>query len=128
MIILKGNPLSTNHIYKRHGFTIYMSAEGKAMKEAYQWEITSQWKEKLTYRNVEVEIKLFFGDKRKRDVDNYNKLVLDAMTGIVYDDDKQITKITIERQLKKLKEEGKIEFRGSAKTGGYYAKDEKNGK
>lgn len=97
MIILKGNPLSTNHIYKRHGFTIYMSAEGKAMKEAYQWEITSQWKEKLTYRNIEIEIKLFFGDKRKRDVDNYNKLVLDAMTGIVYGDDKQITKITIEK-------------------------------
>jgi crossover junction endodeoxyribonuclease RusA len=72
-----------------------MSAEGKAMKEQYQWEIISQYKEKLTYRNIEVEIKLFFGDKRKRDVDNYNKLVLDAMTGIVYDDDKQIQALHI---------------------------------
>jgi len=27
---------------------------------------------------------------------------------------------TIERWLKKLKDEGKIEFKGSSKTGGYY--------
>ena len=97
MITLKGNALSTNHIYKRHGFTIYMSAEGKALKESYQWEITSQWKDKIIYGNISVEIKLFFGDKRKRDVDNYNKLILDAMSGIVYLDDKQIQKITIEK-------------------------------
>ncbi|MDP3728875.1 MAG: ATP-binding protein [bacterium] len=32
------------------------------------------------------------------------------------------SKRTIERQLKELKMENKIEFRGSAKTGGYYAK------
>ena len=33
----------------------------------------------------------------------------------------KIAKRTIERQLKKLREDGKIEFRGSAKTGGYFA-------
>lgn len=31
-----------------------------------------------------------------------------------------LPKRTIERQLKKLKEQGKIEFKGSPKTGGYY--------
>ena len=36
----------------------------------------------------------------------------------------KIAKRTIERKLKKLKEEGKIEFRGSAKNGGYYIKNE----
>jgi crossover junction endodeoxyribonuclease RusA len=95
MIILKGNPLSTNHIYKRHGFTIYMSAEGKAIKEAYQWEITQQYKDKITYKGLEIEIRLFFGDKRKRDVDNHNKIILDAMTGIVYADDNQIQALHI---------------------------------
>ena len=33
-----------------------------------------------------------------------------------------VTKRTIERWLKQLKEEDKIEFRGSSKTGGYFAK------
>jgi len=32
----------------------------------------------------------------------------------------KISKRTLERQLKKLKDEGKIEFKGSAKTGGYW--------
>jgi ATP-dependent DNA helicase RecG len=36
-----------------------------------------------------------------------------------------MAKRTIERQLKRLRDERKIEFRGSAKTGGYYVKDEK---
>jgi len=34
----------------------------------------------------------------------------------------QVTARTLERWIKKLKDEDKIEFRGSKKTGGYYAK------
>jgi len=34
----------------------------------------------------------------------------------------QVTTRTLERWIKKLKDEGKIEFRGSKKTGGYYVK------
>ncbi len=33
-----------------------------------------------------------------------------------------VTQRTVERYIKELKNEGKIEFRGSPKTGGYYAK------
>jgi len=33
---------------------------------------------------------------------------------------------TIERWIKQLKEQGHIEFRGSKKTGGYYAKTKQN--
>jgi len=35
----------------------------------------------------------------------------------------KIAKRTIERRLKKLKDNGKIEFKGSAKKGGYFVKD-----
>ena len=35
----------------------------------------------------------------------------------------EVTTRTLERWIKRLKEEGKIEFRGSKKTGGYYTKD-----
>jgi hypothetical protein len=45
-IILKGDPKSTQHIYRatcRGRFpTSFMTAEGKALKEAYQWEAKSQ--------------------------------------------------------------------------------------
>ena len=74
-----------------------MSAEGKALKESYQWQIKSQWKEELTEKPIEVDIKLFFHDKRKHDVDNYLKILLDSCTGIIWKDDSQIIKMTVEK-------------------------------
>mgnify|MGYP003149638683 CR=1 FL=1 len=111
-IILKGNPKSTNMIYKsvcRGSFpSVYMTEEGKAIKEAYQWEAKTQWNRPTFDGNLEVKIKLFFKTNRKHDIDNYNKLVLDAMNGIVYRDDSQINKLTIEKY--KDKEDPRIEI------------------
>lgn len=100
-IILEGEPLSTNHIYKYHcrtGFASgYMTKEGKELKEIYQWQAKKQWKEKLISKEDEVVIQmsLFFGTRRKQDIDNYSKLVLDSLSGIVYEDDSQIFNLNI---------------------------------
>lgn len=97
-ITLTGNPLSTNSIYKRNGRTIYMSKAGKAMKESYQWQAKMQWKGyKCLTEPLEIGVRLYFGDKRVHDIDNYNKLVLDSLTEIVWDDDRQIRKMTLEK-------------------------------
>jgi crossover junction endodeoxyribonuclease RusA len=40
---------------------------------------------------VEVSVRFYFKTKRKRDLDNQNKLILDAFTGIAYEDDNQIS-------------------------------------
>jgi Holliday junction resolvase RusA-like endonuclease len=74
-----------------------MTPAGKALKEQYQWEARSQWKGKPLEGDIEVSITLFFGTKRRADLDNFNKLSLDALTGIAYLDDSQIAKLTIER-------------------------------
>lgn len=37
-----------------------------------------------------VEIYYYFPDKRRRDAANYNKVLLDAFSGVIYQDDKQI--------------------------------------
>jgi len=98
-IILTGSPLSTQHIYRsacRGKFpTRYMTKQGKDLKEQYQLEAKNQYKGKVLSGDVEMELVLFFKDKRRRDVDNYNKLVLDALEGIVFEDDKQVQKLTI---------------------------------
>src|SRR3978361_516293 len=100
-IVLSGEPKSTQHIYRntcRGGFsTTYMTAEGKALKEQYQWEARSPWKGKPLEGDIEVSITLYFGTKRRADLDNFNKLSMDALTGIAYLDDSQIAKLTIER-------------------------------
>jgi Holliday junction resolvase RusA-like endonuclease len=105
-IILKGEPKSTGAIYKitcrgRFG-SYYVSQQGKAVKQSYIKQTLSQWKDKPISENVYVNIRLYFGTKRKADIDNFNKLLLDSMTGIVWIDDSQIQKMTIEKFYDKL--------------------------
>ncbi len=67
-----------------------MTPKGKALKEAYGWEAKKQWKFAPIEADVNVKIEIFFGTKRKCDWDNFHKLSMDALTGIVWVDDSQI--------------------------------------
>ena len=101
-ITLMGEPRSTNHLYKsicrgRHP-QVYLSQEGKAVKTAYQWEAKTQWKEKPMEGDVELWVTFYFKTKRKRDLDNANKLWQDALAGVVYHDDSQIAHLHLERE------------------------------
>jgi len=111
-ITLTGEPKSMGTIYRYHckfGFpTGYMSKEGKIIKEGYQWEVKSQYKGELLTGDVKLEIKYYLSTKRKTDLDNLNKLVLDSMSGIVYQDDKQIIELHLYKDY--CKENPRIEI------------------
>lgn len=100
-ILLTGEPKSTNNLYRaacRGRFpTTYMTPEGKAIKEQYQWEAKSQWKSPILAADLSVTVRFFFKTHRRRDLDNQNKLILDALTGIVYEDDSQIAELHLIR-------------------------------
>lgn len=100
-ITLLGDPISTQHIYKyacRGSFpTMYMTQEGKDIKETYQWVAKSQWKGPPLEGDVEMSLTFYFRTKRRRDLDNQNKLILDALSGIVYHDDSQIAGLHLKR-------------------------------
>jgi Holliday junction resolvase RusA-like endonuclease len=81
----------------------YMTTEGKALKTAYQWEAKAQWKGTPKNEELVVHARFFFGTKRKADLDNFNKLWQDALTGIVYDDDSQIDELHLHRDYDKKK-------------------------
>jgi Holliday junction resolvase RusA-like endonuclease len=93
-IVLSGNPKSTNHIYRascRGSFpTTYLTPEGKAIKEAYQWEAKAQWHSKPLTCELEITVHLYFATKRYTDWDNAHKLWQDSLNGIVWKDDSQI--------------------------------------
>ena len=93
-LILKGEPKSTQRIYMmtcRGRFaTMYMSKFGKDRKEDYKQQIRSQYKGKPLKGNIKLTLIIFFGTKRKSDWDNFNKLVCDSLSGLVYEDDSQI--------------------------------------
>lgn len=106
MIILRGNPVSTQTIYRFSCIgnypRMYMTKRGKSTKEDYQWSAKSQWKEDPIKKDLEVVVRFYFKDRATRDLDNHNKLWQDALTGIVYYDDKQIRKMTTERLYDKI--------------------------
>jgi len=51
----------------------------------------------LTDKPLSVAIKLHAPDKRKRDIDNYLKALLDSLTGCIWVDDSQINELSITR-------------------------------
>jgi Holliday junction resolvase RusA-like endonuclease len=76
---------------------MYMTADGKALKEDYQWQAKAQWRDKPLAERLKLTATLFFKTKRTHDVDNYSKLFLDALTGIVWEDDVQIQEMTVRK-------------------------------
>lgn len=109
MIVLTGNPISTQNAYGHTGRRRYMKTEAKNQKEQYQWEAKSQWKGKPLEGDLIAEIKLYFKDKRRRDWDNWHKISMDALEGIAYKDDSQIKKAVVEKFLDK--EQPRIEIK-----------------
>ena len=106
-IILPGNPLSTNSIYKfacspfpRH----YMNKAGKERKEEYIWEAYQQKKSPTLTCKLSLVVYLFFGDRRVRDWDNFHKLSMDALTEAkVWEDDSQIEEVYVKKGYDKEK-------------------------
>ena len=105
LIVLKGRPQSTNHLYKvtfKGSYPhMYMTADGKATKESYIWQTKVQWKKGVLKGDIKLDIKLYFQDKRRRDWDNYHKIAMDALEGIVFEDDRQIQDVHVRKYLDK---------------------------
>ena len=60
------------------------------LKQAYWWQTKSQYKGPVLSGPLEIEVTIYFGTNRKHDWDNFHKLSMDAMTGLVWVDDSQI--------------------------------------
>ena len=75
---------------------VIISKDGRAYKERIKTLLSDNSK-LLTDNRLMVSIRLFMPDKRRRDIDNYNKILLDSLTGIVWEDDSQIDILTIGR-------------------------------
>lgn len=105
-ITLTGRPISVNHMWKNavanngKAFT-YLTTEGKNTKEFWQLTALAQMRKAgrkiIEEGRVEMDIKLFFENRLRRDIDNYLKVILDSLTGVAYRDDSQIHALTIEK-------------------------------
>lgn len=82
-------PLSTNSLYRGRRFN---TKEGVANKSAMGWEMKNQWGKKPLTGPVRLKIALWRKDNRRFDIDNIKGL-LDAFSGILYEDDSQIVEL-----------------------------------
>lgn len=98
-IIFTGEPQSTQHAYAsscRGGFpSVYMRPVAKNLKTAYEWEAKMQWRDGKLAVPFAVTLRFYHKTNRKQDIDNFNKLVLDACTGIIWLDDSLIEEMHI---------------------------------
>ena len=90
-------PPSINHYWRRVGARTLISRGGRAFRAMVCSILTALGIRRLD-GPLEVHIKLYPPDHRRRDIDNTQKALLDAMQhGGAYADDSQIVKLTIEK-------------------------------
>lgn len=91
-----GAPISTQHLYHCTSRGFFMMAAGVQMKTDYQWQLKAKPR-KIIIGEVKVVIEIFFKNHRRQDVDNFNKLILDACNKILWKDDTQIIELTVRK-------------------------------
>lgn len=95
-LVLRAMPLTTNSLYAHVGKRRFMTSKGRTNKEEMGWEARTQYRGRPLEGALNAQISLWWPDKRNHDVDNIKSL-LDAMTGILWNDDGQIQELSIKK-------------------------------
>ena len=91
------HPISVDNMYgQTKTGRRFLKKEGVKYKEHIA-ELIRKHHQVFYWGELGVMIKYYFPNKLRRDVTNYDKALLDAMTKVLYDDDSQIVKITLEK-------------------------------
>lgn len=91
-------PPSVNTYYRANGNRRFITKKGMEFKGVVADEVSKLNLGTFT-KGIEVFVTLFPPDKRRRDVDNPLKALLDAMQDAgVYEDDSLINRLTIEKR------------------------------
>lgn len=92
-------PPTVNTYWRRGPTHTYLSKKGRAYKEAVKVAVLTQLgKLPFLKSRLSVSLHLYPPDKRKRDIDNHVKAVLDSLTeSRVWHDDEQVDELQIVR-------------------------------
>lgn len=91
-------PPSINHYWRRVGPRTLISREGRRFRERVM-TILAAMRVRPLAGQLAVEVEAFPPDNRRRDIDNIQKALLDALQhGGAYEDDSQIVRLAIEKR------------------------------
>ena len=92
------NAMSYYKYLSMNKYRKYITKDGKEYKETLETKFKERMKnEKIIEENCSVDLVFYFNNRRKNDVDNFAKPILDAMSEIVYVDDKLIVDLRIRK-------------------------------
>jgi Holliday junction resolvase RusA-like endonuclease len=83
-------PVGWNNAYWHKNNQRFLKTETKEWKSLIALAFEGAWDKSLNYG---MEIFIQIGDKRKRDIDGGIKFIMDALTGVVYNDDSQMLEV-----------------------------------
>lgn len=90
-------PPSVNHYWRHNQGRTHISAEGKAFRQIVAWRALEQRTKCLSGR-LSLTVGAFPPDRRRRDLDNLLKALLDALQAAgCYEDDSQIDRLVVQR-------------------------------
>ena len=91
-------PPSINHYWRRVGPRTLISRKGRRFRQRVM-AILAALRIRPLVGDLAVEVEAFPPDRRRRDIDNIQKALLDALEhGGAYADDSQIVRLTIEKR------------------------------
>lgn len=98
MVIELPWPPSVNHYWRRQGARYFVSSKGKAYRDTVYYLCAENRGLFRLNQRLFVTIQAFPPDRRRRDLDNILKSLLDSLQyAQVYEDDSQIDHLTIKR-------------------------------
>jgi len=89
-------PPSINHYYGHRGHMVFLTAEGKAFRRRMQKACRAKRK---ILGPVRVHVCVRWPDRRKHDIDNVFKALLDSVKDILFEDDDKIMQLVAEKRV-----------------------------
>lgn len=99
-IVLKTMPPALNATYRSGKGRFYKDRGASLAQKAVAWEIRNQYRGKPLEGPVAVEMTFWWKNKRK-DIDSSIKATLDACTGILWLDDRQVVDLHVWKECDK---------------------------
>jgi len=87
---------SVNKYYRTWQGRVLISKDGREFKKQVDLLLNNYIK---VYGKIKLTIILYFKDKRKRDLDNYNKVLIDCLKNKLFEDDDQIYQLYMEKHI-----------------------------
>jgi crossover junction endodeoxyribonuclease RusA len=89
-------PPSVNRLYRKWGGHMVLAPAARAYKKSVRLRLLGHIKP--TTGRVDLTVRLFPPDKRRRDIDNILKCLLDALQGSIYENDSQVWHLDLTRR------------------------------